>query len=59
MNIGGGLGVPHQIIDDPWIYSSGLSLIKNSFAKDLIIQVEPGEYIVKDSGILIVEKTFT
>ena len=59
VNIGGGLGVPHQKIDGSLDLFEWSKLIKNSFAKDLIIQVEPGEYIVKDSGILIVEKTFT
>lgn len=58
INIGGGLGVPHKSSDQSLDLQAWVSLIKNSFDQDYNIQIEPGEYIAKDSGILIVEKTY-
>jgi diaminopimelate decarboxylase len=59
VNIGGGLGVPHQKSDASLDLYKWSKIIKQSFSKDIVIQVEPGEYIMKDAGILVVEKTFT
>ena len=58
VNIGGGLGVPHQKTDHGIDLSKWASLIKESLPADINIQVEPGEYIMKDAGLLIVEKTY-
>lgn len=58
VNIGGGLGVPHKSSDQAIDLSRWSSLIKKSFSNKMIIQIEPGEFIAKDAGLLIVEKTY-
>lgn len=58
INIGGGLGVPHRSSDHALDLAAWSSLIKDSFPAHLNIHLEPGEYIVKDAGLLLVEKTF-
>jgi diaminopimelate decarboxylase len=59
INIGGGLGVPHNKLDKPLDLVAWAKLIKKCFNKAALnIQIEPGEYIVKDAGILILEKTY-
>lgn len=59
VNIGGGLGVPHLAEDDPLDLDQWASVLCKHFAKrDIHIEVEPGDYIVKDAGILLLGKTF-
>ncbi len=56
INLGGGLGVPHDVDDVPLDLDVWVSVIKSHFGnKGLTICVEPGDYIVKDSGILVLE----
>ncbi|MDA3896391.1 MAG: diaminopimelate decarboxylase [Desulfobacteraceae bacterium] len=56
VNLGGGLGVPHDIDDVSLDLDAWVSIIKSHFGnKGLTICVEPGDYIVKDSGILVLE----
>jgi len=59
VNMGGGLGVPH-LADDPALDLDQWSAILNRhFAhRDLHVEVEPGDYICKDAGLLILGKTF-
>jgi diaminopimelate decarboxylase len=56
INLGGGLGVPHDMDDVHLDLDAWASVIKSHFGdKGLTICVEPGDYIVKDSGILVLE----
>ncbi len=56
VNLGGGLGVPHDIDDVSLDLDAWVTIIKSHFGnKGLTICVEPGDYIVKDSGILVLE----
>lgn len=59
VNIGGGLGVPHTATDvgldlDAWAHV----LAKHYLDEGLYLEVEPGDYIVKDAGLLILGKTY-
>lgn len=59
VNIGGGLGVPHlkddQLLDlEQW----SAVLHKHFSHRDLHVEVEPGDYICKDAGLLLLGKTF-
>lgn len=54
INLGGGLGVPHDVDDVRLDLDAWVSVIKTQFGKKgVTICIEPGDYIVKDSGILI------
>ncbi len=54
INLGGGLGVPHDSDDAPLDLDAWISVIKTHFGnKGITICVEPGDYIVKDSGLLV------
>lgn len=54
INLGGGLGVPHDMDDEHLDLEAWASVIKSHFGdKGLTICVEPGDYIAKDSGILV------
>ncbi len=56
VNIGGGLGVPHKYDDLPLDLSAWIEIIHRNFsAYNVEIQVEPGDYIVKDAGMLVLE----
>ncbi|MDF5716262.1 MAG: diaminopimelate decarboxylase [Rhizonema sp. NSF051] len=58
VNLGGGLGVPFVKDDCPLDLEAWARLIANYFApKDLEVFVEPGCYIVKDSGVLLLQVT--
>lgn len=59
VNIGGGLGVPHTANDqhlnlDLWAQTLA-SVMGN---KPWRIDLEPGDYIAKDAGLFLMEKTF-
>ncbi|TKB10678.1 diaminopimelate decarboxylase [Desulforhopalus sp. IMCC35007] len=59
VNIGGGLGVPHVESDEPLNLESWASIIKEFFTtRDLAVDVEPGDYLVKDAGLLLLGITY-
>ncbi|MDA0881249.1 MAG: diaminopimelate decarboxylase [Proteobacteria bacterium] len=59
LNLGGGLGVPHNKSDASLDLNAWTKLVKKHFGPSkLNIAIEPGEYIVKDAGILVLEKTY-
>ena len=59
VNIGGGLGVPHLASDQPLDVRRWAETLCRQFAgRGLHLEIEPGDYIVKDAGILLLEKTF-
>lgn len=59
VNVGGGLGVPHLASDDALDLNAWASVLKRQFgARKLLIEIEPGDYIVKDAGLLLLSKTF-
>lgn len=58
VNIGGGLGVPHREGDRPLDLARWAAVLKARFAgRDITVAVEPGDYIVKDAGLLVLEVT--
>jgi diaminopimelate decarboxylase len=59
VNIGGGLGLPHlpgeQVLD----LARWSAVLNKHFARrDLHIEVEPGDYVCKDAGLLLLGKTY-
>jgi diaminopimelate decarboxylase len=59
INIGGGLGVPHGPGDRPLDLERWATAIARRFAgRGLRIAVEPGDYLVKDAGILLATVTY-
>ena len=59
VNVGGGLGVPHVVSDQPLDLGKWAGVLAKHFAhRDLHLEMEPGEYIAKDSGILLLSKTY-
>lgn len=59
VNIGGGLGVPHNGEDGTIDLTKWTAVLAKHFLhRPLHIEVEPGEYIVKDAGLLLLGKTF-
>jgi diaminopimelate decarboxylase len=59
VNIGGGLGVPHQEGDKPLDLKLWSELIhKHLSPYSVDVFLEPGEYILKDAGLLLLEVTF-
>jgi diaminopimelate decarboxylase len=58
INIGGGLGVPHVASDQPLDLGIWAKIIKKHFtARGLAVDVEPGDYLVKDAGLLLLGVT--
>ncbi|WP_084438244.1 diaminopimelate decarboxylase [Niveispirillum irakense] len=58
VNLGGGLGVPHVATDQPLDLDRWAGLIRNAFAGlGVAVWVEPGDYIVKDAGLLMLQVT--
>ena len=56
VNIGGGLGIPLVRDDEPLDLAAWAALIeKHLCGNQFEIWVEPGDYIVKDAGILVLE----
>lgn len=54
VNVGGGLGAPLREGDRPLDLSRWAEVIARQFAgRDVALAVEPGEYIVKDAGLLV------
>lgn len=59
VNVGGGLGVPHLESDIPLDLNAWAQVLQRQFGgRDLQIEIEPGDYIVKDAGLLLLSKTF-
>jgi len=59
VNIGGGLGVPHLADDEPLDLTQWTAVLSKHFAaNDIHLFVEPGDYLVKDAGLLLVSKTY-
>jgi diaminopimelate decarboxylase len=59
VNIGGGLGVPHVASDQPLALEQWAAVLHRQFAaRGLHVEIEPGDYIVKDAGLLLLGKTF-
>ncbi|NBS26542.1 MAG: diaminopimelate decarboxylase [Gammaproteobacteria bacterium] len=59
VNVGGGLGVPHSAGENPLDLGKWAAVLAKHFAsRDILIEMEPGEYIVKDSGLLLLSKTY-
>ena len=62
VNIGGGLGLPHRSGDEPLDFGQWADIlarhigVKSKYA-GLTIAVEPGDFIVKDAGMLILSVT--
>ncbi|MCI5139939.1 MAG: diaminopimelate decarboxylase, partial [Candidatus Electrothrix sp. AR1] len=58
VNMGGGLGVPHDAFDQPLDLHQWADVLKRNFSgTGLHLEVEPGEYLLKDAGLLLLEKT--
>ncbi len=55
VNIGGGLGVPHVESDEPLDLERWSSMLRSHFGDrpELTIELEPGDYVAKDAGILV------
>ncbi|MDA0689828.1 MAG: diaminopimelate decarboxylase [Proteobacteria bacterium] len=59
VNVGGGLGVPHFASDNPLDLEQWAAVLAKHFAgRDIHLEMEPGEYIVKDCGLLLLSKTY-
>ncbi|MDH5183010.1 MAG: diaminopimelate decarboxylase [Gammaproteobacteria bacterium] len=56
VNVGGGLGVPHVANDSPLDLDKWASVLVSNFKhRNISIEIEPGDYLVKDSGILLLK----
>lgn len=56
VNIGGGLGIPHRAGDAPLDLDRWAAIIGRHFGgRGLTVAVEPGDYLVKDAGLLLLE----
>ncbi len=54
VNVGGGLGVPHVETDSTLDLTRWARILADHFAhRPLTIEIEPGDYLVKDTGILL------
>ncbi|MCW8982930.1 MAG: diaminopimelate decarboxylase, partial [Gammaproteobacteria bacterium] len=59
VNVGGGLGVPHLAEDQPLDLDQWAAVLQRQLGtRDLHIEIEPGDYIVKDAGLLLLGKSF-
>lgn len=58
LNLGGGLGIPLTAADAPLDLDAWAQLVHRHFAaRGLTLEFEPGDYLVKDAGILLTEVT--
>ena len=54
VNVGGGLGVPHVASDEALDLARWADILQRHFQhRHLRIEVEPGDYLVKDAGMLL------
>ncbi len=59
VNIGGGLGVPHVASDQPLDLDKWAKIIKTSLTdRGLVVDMEPGDYVAKDAGLLLLGITY-
>ena len=59
VNMGGGLGVTHLADDQALDLDRWSAVLNRHFAgRELHVEVEPGDYICKDAGLLLLGKTF-
>lgn len=59
VNLGGGLGVPHLPEDRALDLDRWANVISRVFGNsELIIALEPGEYVAKDAGMLVVRVNY-
>jgi diaminopimelate decarboxylase len=59
VNVGGGLGVPHVASDQPLDLNAWAQVLKRQFGhRNVQLEIEPGDYIVKDAGLLLLGLTF-
>jgi diaminopimelate decarboxylase len=58
VNVGGGLGLPHRASDSPLNLAKWAAALRRHFAgRSIEIAVEPGDYLVKDAGMLVLGVT--
>lgn len=56
LNLGGGLGIPLVEDDDPLDLAAWSNVVADTLqGRDVAIWVEPGDYLVKDTGVLVLE----
>jgi len=56
VNLGGGLGVPHVATDQPLDLEAWTTVIRDTFGdRGVTVWSEPGDYIVKDAGVLLLQ----
>ena len=59
VNIGGGLGVPHTAADRPLDLRRWAGVVARHFGgRGLTVALEPGDYLVKDAGVLLTTVTY-
>lgn len=59
VNIGGGLGVPHRAEDRPLDLDRWASIIAEAYGgHDFTVAVEPGDFLIKDAGVLLTSVTY-
>lgn len=59
INVGGGLGVPHTASDKPLDLDRWAAAVARRFAgRGLVVAVEPGDYLVKDAGLILTSVTY-
>ena len=60
VNLGGGLGVPHLPDDEPLDLDLWAATVASAFAhRDVEIAVEPGDYVIKDAGMLVLRANYS
>ncbi len=58
VNVGGGLGLPHRAGDQPLDLGRWAAILARRLeGRDVTLAVEPGDYIVKDAGMLVLSVT--
>ena len=56
VNLGGGLGVPHVATDRALDLEAWAAVIRDAFGgRGVQVAVEPGDYVVKDAGVLVLQ----
>lgn len=59
VNVGGGLGVPHMADEAPLDLRQWSAVLRKHFgSRPLHLEIEPGEYLLKDAGLLLLGKTY-
>ncbi len=62
VNVGGGLGLPHRATDRPLDLALWAAALRRQFGdafaqRGVMLAVEPGDYLVKDAGMLVLGVT--